>query len=221
MDTSYNLSNLKDIFRASIARGESTIAFEITNGRGQFVFFMFFDNKDFKTRDLLWIYLRNTNQMLHFKMYGNHYNKGDFVIYPTRYDKQKIMAELDLGTNITGNRFNFDSFFNEINNSIPQTLPSKKTMKVIRENWKAVKKELPKQVVDEHDKTILIGPKRLPDGHSPREQTLRKLYIYTNANYEDIKTLIDMLKKTGQTVAWTNNKDRLKNAKTVTDIIQM
>ena len=51
-------------------------------------------------------------------------------------------------------------------------------------------------------KSILVGPRRLTKG-TPRDKTLRKLYLYTDYDSDEVDRLIDYLKATNMTVAWT------------------
>lgn len=74
-------------------------------------------------------------------------------------------------------------------------------------------------VVDENDKTILIGPVQLPNDKKPQEKTLRKLYLYADGNEHDIAKLIRQLKCHNMTVAWTN--DFNKTSKSVMSILNL
>lgn len=60
MAIKFNLTGISDIYNESIGRSEPTIAFEITQGKGRFVFMMFFSEEDKESRDRLFVQLRNT-----------------------------------------------------------------------------------------------------------------------------------------------------------------
>jgi hypothetical protein len=79
MGTPFSLNGLSRVWSEALSRGEPTIAFELTNGRGRFLFMMFFDPDDEKTRDNLLLFLQNSHRMLSFKLYGAHH-KGRFTI---------------------------------------------------------------------------------------------------------------------------------------------
>lgn len=46
----------------------------------------------------------------------------------------------------------------------------------------------------------------------PQDKTLRKLYLYTDADVKDIDELIKLLKKFNRTVAWTTEDNNHKSA---------
>ncbi|ELV8644409.1 hypothetical protein QNE66_004110, partial [Vibrio vulnificus] len=117
------------------------------------------------------------------------------------------------------NNFDFDSFFEKLNGSIPSSIPLQTKIVKIRESWGDVASKLPKEIVDEDEKTILLGDKALPSNKKPREQTLRKLYLYSDGNADDITILINNLKRLNRTVAWTNDIKKLDKAKKVKDLI--
>ena len=66
-----NLTGLNAIYNQALKDDEKTIVFELNQGQGYFVFMMFFDEDD-SSKDKLYVYLKRTNHMLHFKMYANH-----------------------------------------------------------------------------------------------------------------------------------------------------
>lgn len=218
MGQKYELSGLKDVFKEAIHRKEPTIVFELNNGRGKFLFMMFFDSEDEKTKDQLFIFMRNTQRMVKLKLYGNHYD-GQFSLYLEEYVKDWFKKELLIESGNPFNKFDFDSFFAKLNNSIPSSIPLQSKIVKIRESWTDVASKLPKEVVDEDEKTILLGDKALPSNQKPREQTLRKLYLYSDGNAEDITILINNLKRLNRTVAWTNDIKKLDRAKKVKDLI--
>jgi hypothetical protein len=87
-----------------------------------------------------------------------------------------------------------------------RSLPLQAKLNKIREVWPQVKTNLSK-VVDNANKTILMGIKRLPEGKSPQDKTLRKLYIYTNGSAGVITSLIHALKTARVTLAWTDREE--------------
>lgn len=218
MGKRYELSGLKGIFNEAIQRNEPTIVFEINNGSGKFLFMIFFDSEDESTKDQLFIFMRNTQRMVKLKLYGNHY-QGQFHLYLEEYVKGWFKKELLIDNADSNNKFDFDNFFSSMNLSIPNALSLQAKITKIRESWRDVADKLPKEVVDENEKTILLGDKALPEGKRPRERTLRKLYLYSDGNADDITTLITNLKRLNRTVAWTNDITRLESAKKVKDLI--
>ncbi|OBP14276.1 hypothetical protein A5320_16445 [Rheinheimera sp. SA_1] len=218
MDDRYELSGLRGVFAEAIQRNEPTIVFELNNGRGKFLFMMFFDSEDESTKDQLFIFMRNTQRMVKLKLYGNHY-KGQFYLYLEDYVKDWFKKELLIENGNPNNKFDFESFFQGLNSSIPQALPLQSKIKKLRESWSEISGKLPKEIVEEEEKTILLGDKALPEGHKPREKTLRKLYLYADGNADDITTLIENLKRLNRTVSWTNDIKKLDKAKKVKDLI--
>lgn len=217
-DNKYELTGLSNIYRKAIEKDERTISFEIRNGKGEFLILMFFDPNDQDSKDLIYIFMRNTQRMVKLKLYGNHLN-GDFTLYLKSYVKTWFKNELQLDSSNYSNPFNFRRFFQKFNQSIPTSIPFSQKIKTLRNSWSEVKNNLPRNLVDENDKIILIGVKRLPEGHHPREQTLRKLYLYADGTHEDIKALINNLKQMNMTTCWTDDKNKLERAKKVTDLL--
>ncbi|ELI6427346.1 hypothetical protein RRM58_002604 [Vibrio harveyi] len=218
MGQRYELTGLKGVFEEAIQRNEPTVVFELNNGRGKFLFMMFFDSEDEKTKDQLFIFMRNTQRMVKLKLYGNHYD-GQFSLYLEEYVKDWFKKELLIENGNPFNNFDFDSFFEKLNGSIPSSIPLQTKIVKLRESWGDVASKLPKEIVDEDEKTILLGDKALPSNKKPREQTLRKLYLYSDGNADDITILINNLKRLNRTVAWTNDMKKLDKAKKVKDLI--
>jgi len=200
MSFKFNLSGLAVIYNESLRRAEPTLAFEIVHGRGRFVFMMFFSKEDNESKDRLFVQLRNTQVFLELKAYGSHIN-GDFIIYFKEEDEEAITNELMLDGG--GRAFSFERFLEELNRQIPNELPLQNKLDKIREVWPQVGPSLI-NVVEEADKTNLIGIKKLPEGKNPKDKTLRKLYIHTNGSAEVISNLIEALKAARLTLAWTN-----------------
>jgi hypothetical protein len=215
MTIKFNLTGLDGIYAAAMERSDPTLAFEIIQGRGRFVFLMFFSPEDKESKDKLFLQLRNTRVFLQLKAYGNH-RKGDFLIYLSDADQAAILKELQLSNG--GPTFSFTTFLEQINNQIPRSLPLQAKLDKIREVWPQIKANLSK-VVDNANKTILMGIKRLPEGKSPQDKTLRKLYVYTNGSADVINNLIHALKTARVTLAWTDRKE--VESKSLAEIIAM
>jgi hypothetical protein len=129
MTIKFNLSGLANIYAESMARSDPTLAFEVLQGRGRFVFLMFFSPEDKESKDRLFLLLRNTRVFLQLKVYGSHRN-GYFLIYISDADQAAICEELQLGHG--GQAFNFVNFLEHINNQIPPVLPLQAKLDVIR-----------------------------------------------------------------------------------------
>lgn len=216
MNDKYSLDGLTDIFIESNRKEEPTLVFEIKNGKGRFLFMMFFDYEDETSKDYVFIFMKNISKMLKLKLYGNH-EKGQFYIYLSGWMKDLFKKELLIETNNPAqNLFEFDRFFNDLNLAIPKTLSLSQKIYELKNSWNEVKKNLPKDIIDDEDKTILIGDVKLPPNKRPQEKTLRKLYLYADGNPEDIAELINRLKSLNRTVAWTNDINRVgKSTKTI------
>lgn len=212
----FQFPKLSKIYNESLKRKEPTLCFQIRNGKCCFLFMMFFDQEHLESRDLLYIFMHNIKEMIQLKLYGSHRN-GVFTFYLSNRQKDLFKKELQIENYSNSYTFDFNRFFNDLNNSIPQELPLIEKIKKLRENWEHVNEYLPNKIIDDHDKTILLGPKRLPKNHSPREQTLRKLYLYGQLRPSQVSDLIGYLKKNNMTVAWTNDVSKIKNASSVLD----
>lgn len=210
MSTKFNFSGLSPLFNESIERDEQTIAFEVQNGRGRFLFLMFFDNDDSETQDQLFVFLRNTRYMLKLKLYGAH-RKGQFDVYVKPWQEERIKLELGIGQGQSGTPFDLIRFLTTLNTAFPITVPLPQKIENLRKNWSSIRADLPERIIKEEDKTVLIGEKRLPEGHSPGERTLRKLYLHTQGNPNDIARLIRCLKAAKMTVAWTTEGSKFSS----------
>ncbi|WP_408011127.1 hypothetical protein ACJROX_12800 [Pseudalkalibacillus sp. A8] len=194
MDERYNLTNLLYVYNQA-EEETNTIIFESQIGRGRFLFMSFFAEDDESTKDRIFIYLRNTKRMVNVKMYGNH-SKGNFYIYLSQFLKDRIVEELQL--NKGSGTFSFRRFMEQFNESIPEYLPSKLKVELIKENMSIVNKT---GAIDEADKVYLLSVKKLSIG-KPQDKTLRKLYMYTKNNPSDIELFIKILKKVNYTTVW-------------------
>jgi len=201
MSLKFNFSGLTSIYQDALNRADPTLVFEIQEGNGRFVFLMFFSDEDKTSKDRLFLHLRNTNTFLELKMYGSHRN-GVFDIYFNDDDKEAIINELQLGNG--GTAFEFSSFLESLNSDIPHILLLQTKLDKLREVWPDVQNNLP-NIIDQADRTILMGIKKLPIGKKPQDKTLRKLYLYTNGDERVLTNLIQALKDTNITLAWTND----------------
>lgn len=199
----FNFSGLQGIYNQAINDNEKTLAFQLNNGNGRFVFMMFFDDTD-DSKDKLFIFLRNINFLVKLKMYGSH-RQGTFDVYINEYIQEKIIEELQLNGN-HGN-FNFEDFLIELNTQIPDTYNRANRIQTLRQIWNNLDNNFTNELVDEAERIILKGIVHLPEGKSPREKTLRKAYTYIDANPDDISELLESLKERNITLSWTDNPD--------------
>jgi hypothetical protein len=209
MSDSFNLTGLFPLFTESIARNERTLAFEVANGKGRFLFLMFFDDEDVETYDRLFMYLRSLRYILTLKLYGNH-SGGKFDMYLSSWQEEKIKLELGITNARSESPFELKRFLENLNASFPQSLALKEKIVNLRRYWKEVKPFLPDKIVKDEDKTVLIGEKKLTRG-KPQEKTLRKLYLHTEGEPDDIAELIKCLKAANMTVAWTTEDSGIKS----------
>jgi hypothetical protein len=210
MDSKYNLTGLKNIYNEYLKRNIQTLVFEIKNGKGLFNFLMFFSDEDTESKDKLYLFLRRINTLIDFKLYGSHKN-GDFWIFIKDWHKKLMIEELDLTKN--DGSFDFDNFFTELNNTIPNEISKINLIK--KEVLTQINKKIP-NLLDEPDKTILIGIMDLPSNKRPQEKTLRKLYGFVNGDSETKTNLICVLNSKNTTLAWTN--DESKKMKSIVEI---
>lgn len=193
----FDLNGLNAIYNEALRRDEPTIVFELFDGIGRFVFMMFFSDDD-ASKDQLFILLGRTDVLIALKMYGSH-RKGHFQVYLSENDELAIKQELG----IEGGRhpFNLNTLLARLNAAIPQMLPLADSIAAIQRNRNPINNKL-RSVVDDAARIYLIGPKRLTRGR-PREKTLRKLYLYLDAEPHVITQFIEALKHANCTVAWS------------------
>lgn len=215
----FNFSRLQNIYSDSWKRKDPTIAFEIRLGAGCFVFMMFLSKEDTDKNDRLFIYFRNIETLHQIKLYGYHLG-GNFDAYISAKEEGLIRRELQLQGE--GNAFNFNVFLNELNDSIPQSLPATTKGETLRNTWDYIKDDM-KSIIDDADKTILIGLKKLPVKSRPQDKTLRKLYLYINGYDNDISDFIESIKERNITLAWTSDPTRTAKsfAQLLTDFSKM
>ena len=199
MGTPLSLNGLFGVWSEAMARNEPTIAFEVRNGRGRFLFMMFFDPDDKATSDRLLVFLQNTRHMLELKLYWAH-ERGQFDIYLKRQDVDAIKRELELAGD-AGLPFDEARFVSALNAVLPVSLPLAEKVETLRTNMQVIRDRL-STILDDHNKTELIGEKQLPHQQRPREKTLRKLYLYSTDAPEAVAIYIENLKKRNCTLAW-------------------
>jgi hypothetical protein len=199
MGTRFSLNGLSGVWSEALNRNEPTIAFELFNGRGRFLFMMFFDPDDESTKDKLLLFLQNSRCMLHLKLYGAH-RKGEFIIYLNDTQITQIKRELALTENIR-TAFNIARFIETLNVGIPKSLSLASKIQLLRANKTAVQPQLA-DILDDHEKTELVGPLRLDSLRRPREKTLRKLYLYGTETPQAVAMYIENLKKRNYTLRW-------------------
>lgn len=203
MSVKFNFDRLKNVYNSTLKSNDKATAFDIQIGKGKFLFMLYLSDEDKEAKDILFIYMRNTKILRKLKMYGNHI-KGTFEVYLKKEVQEEMMKELNLTHN--GNVFDFNRFLNQLNNNIPLHISQEAKITTIRSNKKIISKL---GVVDEDEKTVLIGIRHLSVGQ-PRDKTLRKLYLYTDSDVKDIEQLIKLLKKSNSTVAWTTEDNNYK-----------
>lgn len=207
MPANFNLSGLHNAYNQAVKRGDFTFAFEVSIPPGRFIFFMFFSENDKESKDLLYLYLQNTNRLEEIKLYGSHRN-GVFGIYFNDRLEKAIKAEL--GIEGGGHRpFNLYHFFEELNREIPQELPAQTHLATLRQYYPQIKTRIP-SIVNEEAKIYWMGFMRPPKG-TPREQTLRKLYIYTSCEHHQITRLLEAIAPYGLTLKWTDKQEKARN----------
>ncbi len=209
MGEPFDFSRISNIYVAARQNDRQTVVFEVQNGRGIFVFMMFFSDDD-DSHDQLFLYLARTARMIPLKMYGRHKvyepEKNKFVVYLTPQDKQYIREELGLEGG--GRVFDFDEFLNALNDGIPQELTFADLQANCRTHRDAFRQPELRQVVDDAHKIYLIGLMSLVLPKKPREKTLRKLYLHIDAEPYVLERFISALKRKNMTVAWTDKAER-------------
>ncbi|WP_195979894.1 hypothetical protein [Clostridium butyricum] len=205
MTIEFNFSKLKSVYIDALQSLDKTLEFDLQVGRGRFLFMMFLSEDDEESRDILFLYMRNTRVMKRIKLYGNHI-KGTFKAYISEDIQECLIEELELRH--TGRSFNFMNFLNQLNEAIPEEISMDVKRQILKDNHNIISSL---NVIADADKTVLIGYKKLSVGR-PQDKTLRKLYMYTNSSVQDIAELIGILKKMNMTVAWTTEESRYKEA---------
>jgi len=154
------------------------------------------------------IFLKNTNKMIGFKLYGSHRN-GNFNAYINKTDEDALIAELGLMPD-SNHLFDFLHFMKQLNDAIPNSLPINTKVETLRNNRDVINKLSP---VDDSKKTVFNGVMQLEKGvKSPRDKTLRKLYMYTDTDPMLVSKFIQLLKQRNMTVKWTTPNKKECNA---------
>lgn len=205
MTIEFNFNRLKNVYIEALHSLDKTLEFDLKIGRGRFLFMMFLSEEDEQSRDILYVYMRNTRIMKKIKMYGNHI-KGIFKVYINECVQKCFVQELQLQH--SEEKFIFTNFLNQLNECIPQRISMDVKRQILKDDSDIIKKL---NVVADADKTVLIGCRKLSIG-TPQYKTLRKLYMYTNSSVQDIADLIGILKKMNMTVAWTTPNSRYEEA---------
>lgn len=201
----FNFTGLKDIYQQALESDGKSLAFETTIGKGHFMFMMFLSKEDGGDRDILFLFLRHVNRLLRIKTYGSH-RKGDFKVFLSDADLRAMVDELQLCSG--EGHFRVECFLDELNNKIPSHLSLEESHQVLRKNVTL----LPPQVVEDVDKTVLLGVAKLPEGRKPQDKTLRKLYLFADGSYAEKSQFIMQLKSNNYTVRWTSEENREKAA---------
>ena len=200
----FNLSGLATIYKECRNSDKgNTIAFEISEGGGKFLFLIFFDEEDQKkdVPDTLYILLIRTKNILELKMYGKHW-AGDFKLYLNSMQEQLIKDELGIAGGL--NPFSLASFFTHMNAQIPQHFSPVDRAAILRKNrFNIATQPLLEQYFDDPLKIHLVGPVQLPNNKKPRERTLRKLDLYYQSSPDTIAKIRAGLIKNNCTLQWS------------------
>lgn len=201
MALEFDINRLQNVYAATIQSLDKATAFEIEIDKGRFLLMMFLSDEDHELKDMLVVYMRNTGMLQKIKLNGNH-EKGSFQVFISDELKECFMQELQLEP---GNgEFDLGRFLSELNENIPLEISQEKRVKVLRNNREIIRTL---HVVDEAEKSVLIGDKHLSAG-TPQDRTFRKLFLYTDANPKDIIQLTNLLKKLNRTVMWATEEDK-------------
>lgn len=195
----FDFNKLQNIYKEALQSEDKTLAVNVKIGRGNFSLMMFLSDEDQDAKDMLYVFLGNINKLLRLKLYGSHY-RGTFRAYINEDNKKDLISELKLEGNAS-QPFDFVRFLNQLNDSVPDSLPVLDKIKIIRQHKNIINAVSP---VDERDKTVFDGIMQLEEGiKKPRDKTLRKLYLYTDTNPEIVTEFIRMLKSKNMTTKWT------------------
>lgn len=209
MGVPFDFSRINNVYVAAQQNDRQTVVFEVLNGRGIFVFMMFFSEDD-ESKDQLFLYLARTARMIQLKMYGRHEvhepQKNKFVVYLETPHQEYIREELGLDGG--GKTFDFNEFLGALNAGIPQQLSLAELQAHCRAHCDAFRQPELRRMVDDVDKIYLIGPRQLGPTQKPREKTLRKLYLHVDAEADVLEEFIAALKRQNKTVAWTDSVKR-------------
>jgi hypothetical protein len=146
------------VYISTLESLDKALAFDLKIGRGRFLFMMFLSEEDKESKDALFVYMRNTRIMKKIKLYGNHI-MGTFKAYINEDVQNCLIQELQLEH--TGRSFDFMNFLCQINEAIPQKINVDDKIKNLRDNCNIIKTL---KVINEADKTVLIGERKLSVG---------------------------------------------------------
>jgi len=200
----FNLTGMRSILRDAIIKGVETIAFEIKEGEGKFIFMMFISDDD-ESKDIIYILMVGTRTLIEKKMYGNH-RKGDFLIYIKNDEAEKFRQEI--GGQGGQNAFQIGAFLEKVNGRIPEKTSRSENIKCLSENKNSISEHQKiRRKVDESQKIYLIGTMKLPEGKSPSELRMRKLSLYLDADPSTISWICDKLRERNRTTKWTDQRE--------------
>lgn len=80
MAIEFDFSGLNNMYISALESLDKALAFDLKVGKGRFLFMMFLSEEDKESKDMLFLYMRNTKVMKKIKLYGNH-RKGIFKRY--------------------------------------------------------------------------------------------------------------------------------------------
>ena len=195
----FDFTGLQNIYREALKSDDKTLAVDVKIGKGKFLLMMFLSDEDQDAKDRLYIFLGNMNKILRLKLYGSHY-KGAFLAYINEDNRRDLINELRLEGN-GAQPFDFNKFLNQLNASIPDSMPVSKKIRILRQHKDTINSISP---FDDSDKTVFDGPMQLEKGvKKPKDKTLRKLYVYTDTEPEIVSSFIKILRSKNKTVRWT------------------
>lgn len=209
MGEQINFDRLGPIYTSAMKNARGTIAFEVRLQRGVFVFMMFLEQKMDKEssdspKDILFLFLKKSNHLRKIKLWGSHKN-GDFFIYLNKELEDAIRRELGI-KGAADIPFDFAEFMRSLNDNIPDNVSFDDFRKTLRDNIRAV--DTDHTLIDEEEKIYLSALIHLPDNKHPREQTLRKLYLYVDAERDVVDLFIKKLREKNCTLGWSAEKQK-------------
>lgn len=81
MTIAFDLNKLSGIYIETMKSPEKAVAFDFKYANGKFLFMIFLSDEDEKSKDKLFVYMRNTRRLLELKMYGNHFKDKFFDLF--------------------------------------------------------------------------------------------------------------------------------------------
>lgn len=200
----FNFTRLHAPFMEAIKQKNASIVFSLRNGRGRFVFMLFIPSDN--AGQILWkkldayIILGRTQAVINPELSG-FYTQGRFDFKFSEDDEAAIREELDIN-HAEGGNFEFATFYESLNQEIPQTVPLVDCIRHMQENSQVVERHCAKHL--EHaDRRFLLSHQPLPPNKKPRDETLRKL-IYLARDPRVVSGMIAHLKRLNWTLKWTD-----------------